>query len=191
MLGETSQSHVFASAETMPTSGYSATPPPGTDKGALGGDDHLGQIIPDAPKGADDEDNIKDEDFDTSNNLHPDVKLPFTESQARLKANMEAKFKAGEMHAMVDSISPEGGLVTGNTRVLVRGGVMTETGLVASFKNMELLFPHPKCKFGRNSQIVSAEYVGCTESPLYVHELEGKHKNRGSNPHCLILILFL
>jgi hypothetical protein len=53
--------------------------------------------------------------------------------------------------------------------VLVRGG---------PFKNMELLYPNPKCKFGRRDMIVPAQYVTCTEHPLSVEEIEGRHANR-------------
>jgi hypothetical protein len=50
----------------------------------------------------------------------------------------------------VDSIEPAGGLVTGDTRVLVRGGMKNHvTGAKVPFDHLELAFPHPKCKFGR------------------------------------------
>ena len=69
----------------------------------------------------------------------------------------------------VESIEPEGGPISGNTRVLVRGGPFTD--LVG-------LFPHPKCKFGRNDLVVDATYVLCTTSPTPVEQLEGRHKNK-------------
>lgn len=69
----------------------------------------------------------------------------------------------------IDSIDPQGGPTTGETRVTVRGG---------PFKDMELIYPHPKCKFGKYDMIVSATYVSCTENPLDMFSLEGKHKNR-------------
>ena len=50
------------------------------------------------------------------------------------------------------SIYPDGGPIDGNTRVLVRGG---------PFKDMNILFPKPKCRFGRMDQIVDAEFVTC------------------------------
>ena len=71
----------------------------------------------------------------------------------------------------IDSISPEGGPTTGETKVIVRGG---------PFKDMELIHPHPKCKFGRNDRIVPGTYVSCTEKPLRVEENEGNRKNRVS-----------
>jgi len=52
---------------------------------------------------------------------------------------------------------------------MVRGG---------PFKDMELIYPKPKCKFGKRDMVVSATYVSCTESPLDVLAIEGKHKNR-------------
>jgi hypothetical protein len=61
------------------------------------------------------------------------------------------------------------GPVTGETRVLVRGG---------PFHDMQLLYPKPKCKFGSNSMIVSATYVTCTLKPLEVDEFEGGKLNR-------------
>ena len=50
------------------------------------------------------------------------------------------KYGNGKLLLTVDSIEPEGGPTTGNTRVLVRGG---------PFAGLEVMFPHPKCKFGR------------------------------------------
>jgi ribosomal protein L37AE/L43A len=45
---------------------------------------------------------------------------------------------------------------------------------------MELLYPSPKCKFGRRDMIVPAQYVTCTEHPLAVDEIEGRHANRSA-----------
>jgi hypothetical protein len=59
--------------------------------------------------------------------------------------------------------------MTGGTRITVRGG---------PFQDMQLLYPHPMCKFGRHDKIVSATYVSCTESPLSMEANEGKHNNR-------------
>ena len=59
----------------------------------------------------------------------------------------------------------------GSTRVLVRGG---------PFKDMTLLYPYPKCKFGRNDKIVDASYVMCREAPTGMTEMEGDRKNRVS-----------
>lgn len=60
------------------------------------------------------------------------------------------------------------------TRVLVRGG---------PFEDMHLVYPHPKCKFGRRDMIVDAQYVSCTKKPLTVEDIEGKHAVR--DHHCL------
>ena len=64
-----------------------------------------------------------------------------------------------EFTLSVDSIEPEGGPTYGNTRVLVRGG---------PFADLQLLFPHPKCKFGSHANVVEATYVLCTTSPTPV-----------------------
>ena len=63
------------------------------------------------------------------------------------------------LNLKISSIDPDAGPLTGATRVLVRGG---------PFENMNLLYPSPKCKFGRNDRIVDAAYVRCTEEPLTV-----------------------
>lgn len=55
------------------------------------------------------------------------------------------KYGNGKLQLTVDSIEPEGGPTKGNTRVLVRGG---------PFAGLEAIFPHPKCKFGRQDSIV-------------------------------------
>jgi hypothetical protein len=69
----------------------------------------------------------------------------------------------------VDSIEPDGGPTTGNTRVLVRGG---------PFKDMNILFPKPKCKFGSNERVVDAQYVSCKGYPQGIEVKEGKHSER-------------
>ena len=87
------------------------------------------------------------------------------------------------MKVEVDSISPTGGLLTGDTRVVVRGGIHNQKSGMrrGDFKDLELIYPKPKCKFGRNSQIVKAQYVGCTLEPLNFGEIEGRHAKRVSN----------
>jgi len=45
---------------------------------------------------------------------------------------------------------------------------------------MNLLYPKPKCKFGRHDKIVSATYVSCSENPLKMEDVEGKHSSRMS-----------
>lgn len=54
------------------------------------------------------------------------------------------------------SIEPEGGPVTGGTSVVVRGD---------PFKDMYLVYPSPKCRFGRKNMIVNAHYISCLEKP--------------------------
>ena len=53
-------------------------------------------------------------------------------------------------------LEPNAGPLSGNTRVLVRGG---------PFTGMESSYPNPKCKFGRDDLIVEATYVKCTNEP--------------------------
>jgi len=77
------------------------------------------------------------------------------------------KHSHDKFQVSVDSIEPEGGPTTGNTRVLVRGG---------PFAELELLFPKPKCKFGKHDLVVDATYVLCTTSPTAIESLEARHK---------------
>ena len=76
--------------------------------------------------------------------------LPFTEAEERKRDELTEKYKKEPLGLHIDSIEPEGGPMTGTTRVLVRGG---------PFKDMGLIHPYPKCKFGRKDKIVSATYV--------------------------------
>ena len=71
----------------------------------------------------------------------------------------------------IDSIEPNGGPTTGETRVLVRGG---------PFEELDLLYPNPVCKFGSNDRIVKATYVKCTQKPKAMEDLEGKNKQKVS-----------
>lgn len=64
-----------------------------------------------------------------------------------------AKHGHGNFQVEIDSIEPEGGPTSGSTRVLVRGG---------PFYEMNILFPKPKCKFGKHDLVVDATYVMCT-----------------------------
>mmetsp|Transcript_47135 Transcript_47135/g.62410 ORF Transcript_47135/g.62410 Transcript_47135/m.62410 type:complete len:108 (-) Transcript_47135:4-327(-) len=67
----------------------------------------------------------------------------------------------------ISSIEPEQGPMTGDTRVLVRGG---------PFSKWELTYKHPKCKFGEF--VVDATYVTCTQHRVRYDEKEGRHKDR-------------
>ena len=98
--------------------------------------------------------------------------LPFSEEQERKKASLELKYTtADSLGLQIDSIEPEGGPITGETRVLVRGG---------PFEDMTLIYPRPKCKFGANDRIVDATYVKCHERPLKTEDAEGKSKDKVS-----------
>jgi len=67
----------------------------------------------------------------------------------------------------IASIEPEQGPISGETRVLVRGG---------PFKMWEFKFPHPKCKFGE--VVVDATYVTCSEHKTRYDMKEARHKDR-------------
>lgn len=104
-------------------------------------------------------------------NFNPATVLPFTEEQERKRAEMQLKYKNDETGLAIDSIEPEGGPITGETRVLVHGG---------PFEDMALLYPRPKCKFGSNDRTVEATYVKCHHRPLSMEENEGKSKDKVS-----------
>lgn len=96
---------------------------------------------------------------DVSNNMVDEVK----------KKEILQKHGHEKFQVRVDSIEPEGGPTTGNTRVLVRGGPFTD---------FNILFPKPKCKFGKHDQVVDATYVLCTTSPTPIEELEPRHRHK-------------
>jgi hypothetical protein len=93
--------------------------------------------------------------------------LSFEEQQR--KQELLNKYKHEPLAITMDSIFPSQGPTSGETRVLVRGG---------PFQDMHLIYPHPKCKFGKRDMIVNAVYVSCTARPLSVEEVEGKKANR-------------
>lgn len=97
----------------------------------------------------------------------PDVSQNYFDEN--IKRQSEEKYGKGKLQLTVDSIEPEGGPTVGNTRVLVRGG---------PFKDLEPIYPHPKCKFGKFDMVVEATYVSCTTSPTRVDELEPRHRNK-------------
>jgi len=45
---------------------------------------------------------------------------------------------------------------------------------------MNLLYPKPKCRFGRNNMVVDATYVKCPYSPTSVKQAEAKGQQRSS-----------
>jgi hypothetical protein len=59
---------------------------------------------------------------------------------------------------------PQAGPTSGETNVMVRSKEF--------FNGMSLIFPHPKCKFGKRSMIVDALYVPCSQKPLTVMDIE-------------------
>lgn len=100
----------------------------------------------------------------------PDVAGNFFDPVKRAAALERLKGKPFQVN--VDSIEPEGGPITGNTRVLVRGG---------PFLDMDSIFPHPKCKFGKLDLVVDATYVLCTQSPTSIESLEPRHRSKVSH----------
>ena len=125
-------------------------------------DDPLGEIVDEEP----------DYNDGPTNTAGTDIVLPFTERDQRTRAQLLEKYPTYESLGLeIASIEPEAGPMSGATRVLVRGG---------PFKDMALVYPRPKCKFGRNDKIVDAAYVHCREAPTPMEELEGHHANRVS-----------
>jgi len=98
--------------------------------------------------------------------------LPFTEGQERKKNELQLKYAGDNIGLAIDSIEPEAGPITGETRVLIHGG---------PFEDMTLLYPRPKCKFGANDRIVDATYVKCHTRPLTMEDKEGKSKDKVSS----------
>jgi len=43
---------------------------------------------------------------------------------------------------------------------------------------MQLVYPRPKCKFGKYDMIVDATYVMCTISPTRIEEWEPRHRHK-------------
>lgn len=103
----------------------------------------------------------------------PDVSDNMVDQEKR-KA-LIAKYGHKDFQVRIDSIEPEGGPTTGNTRVLVRGG---------PFFEMNIIFPKPKCKFGKHDMVVDATYVLCTASPTAIEDLEPRHRNKVRLPNC-------
>jgi hypothetical protein len=66
-------------------------------------------------------------------------------------------------------IEPAQGPITGETRVLVRGG---------PFTHWERDYPNPKCKFGADAYIVPATYVSCAQNITSVFTREARSKDR-------------
>lgn len=80
------------------------------------------------------------------------------ETKAEELAGKEAFLKgeaSGKPQFSITSLEPAHGPVTGDTKVIVRGG---------PFARYALVYPEPKCRFGNNTQIVQASYISCTPS---------------------------
>lgn len=109
------------------------------------------------------------------------VKPPTSETYDEIKKQeIYQKYGGPGFKVSVDSIEPEGGPTSGNTRILVRGG---------PFKDLQILYPKPKCKFGKYDMIVDATYVLCTTSPTAIEEHEARHRDKVSHSvsfvHCI------
>ena len=135
---------------------------------AINGDEDLGKIVEDKPPNPEGDEG---EAGQIDPNFIPEASLPFTEEQERKRGELELKYKNEDLGLTIDSIEPEAGPITGETRVLVRGG---------PFEDMTLLYPRPKCKFGSNDRIVDATYVKCHKRPLSMDDWEGKSKDKVS-----------
>ena len=155
--------------------------------GNVNKDEDLGKIVPNVPVSPDAE---SSSDGAVAGEVDPNYVpiLPFTEEQERKKSQLELKYTTVDaLGLQIDSIEPEGGPITGETRVLVRGG---------PFEDMTLLYPRPKCKFGANDRVVEATYVKCHERPLKMEDVEGKSKDKVSgdalrnaffSQHCVLV----
>ncbi len=84
------------------------------------------------------------------------------------------KYGAGKLRLSIDAIEPEGGPITGDTRVIVRGG---------PFKNLVEIYPKPKCRFGRSDRTVAATYVSCATAPRKYGEQEARKRTK--NDTCI------
>lgn len=77
--------------------------------------------------------------------------------------------KSGKPRIKIDSISPTHGPVTGDTKVVVRGG---------PFAQYQQEHPEPKCKFG--DSVVGGAYVPCPPKQPKAYEKEGTRMTRTS-----------
>jgi hypothetical protein len=113
-----------------------------------------------APASADSEEDPYDPDYSPEELAEILANMPDASSNIYdpvLKKEALAKYGGGKLKVSVDSLEPEGGPTTGNTRVLVRGGPFGE--------GLDSIFPRPRCKFGKHDMIVDATYVLCTTAP--------------------------
>ena len=98
-----------------------------------------------------------DEDIDPANKLPEGVASPGAGAKRGDDAaggeEQSADFlKTGKPTIAIDSLFPAHGPVTGDTRVIVRGG---------PFNVHKDEYPEPKCRFGTDDMIVAAAYTSC------------------------------
>lgn len=93
------------------------------------------------------------------------------ETKAEEAAGREEFLKDGKAKPQltITSLSPSHGPVTGDTRVVVRGG---------PFARWALVYPEPKCRFGNNTMIVTAAYISCSPKARGWAEKEANKKER-------------
>ncbi len=102
----------------------------------------------------------------------PDIEDNYVDPEE--KKAMMAMYGGGKLLVSADAIEPEGGPITGDTRVLVRGG---------PFGRLSAIFPKPKCRFGKSDRTVAANYVTCSTSPRRPGEAEARKRQK--NDTCL------
>ena len=99
--------------------------------------------------------------------------------KGKIKSEWEARdvknrYESGEDRLLIQSLFPRHGPITGETRVQVRGDGM---------EDLPDVFPDPKCRFGSNNNIVSAQWVKCSKRPPTFYE--GEHE-QARNYTCLL-----
>lgn len=140
------------------------------------GDQENGTLVHESSTSWEKEGAVQEESEVTEAGVDPNYVpvLPFSEEQERKRSEMQLKYAGDNIGLAIDSIEPEAGPITGETRVLIHGG---------PFEDMTLLYPRPKCKFGANDRIVDATYVKCHTRPLTMEDKEGKSKDKVSPSH--------
>jgi len=90
------------------------------------------------------------------------------------KKDLKKRYQEGDEKLIIQSIVPRGGPTTGGTNVYVRA---------EGLEDVVDIFPDPKCRFGGNAQIVSANYITCTKRPRAFYE--GEHA-ASKNYTCIV-----
>ena len=75
----------------------------------------------------------------------------------------------GKPQFTISSITPAHGPLTGDTKVVVRGG---------PFAKYSLVYTEPKCRFGNTTMVVSAAYISCAPKARGWSEKEAKKMER-------------